>query len=62
VLSADYLTAPVKKIGKIRSVLTMVGGNVVHAAAPFASLATSLGEASQPASSLRAKRSNPAAK
>ena len=35
VLSADYLTAPVKEIGKIRSVLTMVGGNVVYAAAPF---------------------------
>jgi predicted amidohydrolase YtcJ len=28
VLSADYLTAPVAEIGKIRSVLTMVGGNV----------------------------------
>jgi predicted amidohydrolase YtcJ len=39
VLSSDYLTAPVKEIGKIRSVLTMVGGNVVYAAAPFASLA-----------------------
>jgi predicted amidohydrolase YtcJ len=39
VLSADYLTAPVKEIGKIRSVLTMVGGNVVYAAAPFAELA-----------------------
>lgn len=38
VLSADYLTAPVKEIGKIRSVLTMVGGEVVYAAAPFASL------------------------
>ena len=36
VLSADYLTAPVKEIGKIRSVLTMVEGNVVHATAPFA--------------------------
>ncbi len=36
VLSADYLTAPVKEIGKIRSVLTMVGGKVVYAAAPFA--------------------------
>ena len=31
VLSADYLTAPVKEIGKIRSVLTMVGGDVVYA-------------------------------
>jgi predicted amidohydrolase YtcJ len=38
VLSADYLTAPVKEIGQIRSVMTMVGGEVVFAAAPFASL------------------------
>ena len=38
VLSADYLTAPVSEIGKIRSVLTMVGGNVVYADAPFANL------------------------
>jgi predicted amidohydrolase YtcJ len=38
VLSADYLTAPVKEIGKIKSVLTMVGGKVVYAAAPFAGL------------------------
>ena len=38
VLSSDYLTAPVKEIGKIRSVLTMVGGKVVYAAPPFASL------------------------
>jgi predicted amidohydrolase YtcJ len=36
VLSSDYLTAPVKEIGKIRSVLTMVGGNVVYADQPFA--------------------------
>jgi hypothetical protein len=36
VLNADYLTAPVEEIGKIRSVLTMVGGDVVYAAAPFA--------------------------
>jgi predicted amidohydrolase YtcJ len=40
VLSADYLTAPVKEVGKIRSLLTMVGGNVVYAAAPFANLET----------------------
>ena len=33
VLSADYLTAPVKEIGKIKSVLTMVGGKVVYASA-----------------------------
>jgi len=38
VLSADYLTAPVKEIGHIRSLLTMVGGKVVHAAAPFENL------------------------
>jgi len=38
VLSADYLTAPVAEIGKIRSLLTMVGGNVVYAAPPFANL------------------------
>jgi hypothetical protein len=38
VLSSDYLTAPVKEIGKIRSVLTMVGGEVVYAGAPFANL------------------------
>jgi predicted amidohydrolase YtcJ len=36
VLDADYMTAPVKAIGRIRSVLTMVGGDVVYAAAPFA--------------------------
>jgi predicted amidohydrolase YtcJ len=43
VLSSGYLTAPVKQIGKIRSVLTMVGGNVVYAAPPFASRAPQLG-------------------
>jgi predicted amidohydrolase YtcJ len=36
VLSADYMTAPVKEIGKIKSVLTMVGGKMVYAAPPFA--------------------------
>jgi hypothetical protein len=30
------MTAPVKEIGKIKSVLTMVGGKVVYAAQPFA--------------------------
>ena len=38
VLSADYLTAPVNQIGKIRSVLTMVGGEAVYADAPFANV------------------------
>src|SRR6202163_1426355 len=40
VLSSDYLTAPVKEIGKIRSVMTMVGGEVVFASGPFANLAS----------------------
>jgi predicted amidohydrolase YtcJ len=40
VLSSDYLTAPVKEIGKIRSVLTMVGGEVVYADQPFAKFAS----------------------
>jgi hypothetical protein len=35
VLSADYLTVPVADVGRIESVLTMVGGKVVYAAAPF---------------------------
>jgi predicted amidohydrolase YtcJ len=39
VLSSDYLSASVKEIGNIRSVLTMVGGKVVYAAQPFAKLA-----------------------
>jgi hypothetical protein len=38
VLSADYVSAPVKEIGKIRSLLTMVGGDVVYAATPFENL------------------------
>jgi predicted amidohydrolase YtcJ len=35
VLSDDYLTVPEQKIRKIESVLTLVGGKVVHAAPPF---------------------------
>jgi predicted amidohydrolase YtcJ len=38
VLSADYLTVPDQAIRKIESVLTLVGGQVVHASAPFARL------------------------
>src|SRR6185295_13545054 len=38
VLSSDYMSAPVNEIGTIRSLLTMFGGKVVHAAAPFATL------------------------
>ena len=40
VLSADYLTVGDEMIRKIDSVLTLVGGRVVHASAPFAKLAT----------------------
>ena len=36
VLTADYMTVPVQDIGKIRSVLTMVGGKIVFADEPFA--------------------------
>jgi predicted amidohydrolase YtcJ len=36
VLTADYMAAPVKEIGKIRSLLTIVGGRVVSADGPFA--------------------------
>ena len=36
VLSADYLTVPDQMIRKIESVLTLVGGKIVHAAGPFA--------------------------
>ncbi len=35
VLSKDYTTIPADQIGAIESVLTMVGGKVVYAAAPF---------------------------
>ena len=39
VLSHDYLTVPEQQIRKIESVLTLVGGRVVHAAVPFTGLA-----------------------
>jgi predicted amidohydrolase YtcJ len=35
VLSSDYLTVPVDQIGRIESLLTMVGGKIVYAAGPF---------------------------
>jgi predicted amidohydrolase YtcJ len=40
VLSHDYLTVPEQTIRKIESVLTLVGGKIVHATGPFARLAT----------------------
>jgi predicted amidohydrolase YtcJ len=38
VLTGDYMTVPVPQIGRLESVLTMVGGKIVYAAAPFAKL------------------------
>jgi predicted amidohydrolase YtcJ len=35
VLSSDYMTVPVDQIGRIESLLTMVGGKVVYAASPY---------------------------
>jgi predicted amidohydrolase YtcJ len=36
VLSDDYFTVPVSHIAKIKSLLTMVGGQIVYASGPFA--------------------------
>ena len=36
VLSEDYFSVPLARIGQIRSLLTMVGGRIVYAAPPFA--------------------------
>ncbi|HTR34959.1 MAG TPA: amidohydrolase [Bryobacteraceae bacterium] len=38
VLSKDYMSAPVEEVGGVESLLTMVGGRIVYAAGPFASL------------------------
>jgi predicted amidohydrolase YtcJ len=38
VLSDDYFTVPVSEIAKIKSLLTMVGGQIVYAAGPFSGL------------------------
>jgi len=35
VLDRDYLTIPVEEVAKIQSLLTLVGGKVVYAAAPY---------------------------
>jgi len=36
VLTKDYMTIPVDQIGRLESLLTMVGGRIVYAADPFA--------------------------
>ena len=38
VLSEDYFSVPVERIKELESLLTMIGGKVVYAAAPFARL------------------------
>ena len=38
VLSEDYFSVPVSRIAQIRSLLTIVGGRIVYAAAPFSEL------------------------
>jgi predicted amidohydrolase YtcJ len=38
VLSADYMTVPVGEVGRIESLLTVVGGRAVYASGPFARL------------------------
>jgi predicted amidohydrolase YtcJ len=38
VLSDDYLSVPTDEIGRIRSLLTMVGGRIVYAADPYTAL------------------------
>jgi predicted amidohydrolase YtcJ len=38
VLSDDYFSVPISDIAKIRSLLTMVGGQIVYASGPFSSL------------------------
>ncbi len=38
VLSKDYMTVPVDQVSGLESVLTMVGGKIVYAAAPFTNL------------------------
>src|SRR5579863_9171260 len=38
VLTKDYMTVPLDQIGSIESLLTMVGGKIVYAAGPYASM------------------------
>jgi predicted amidohydrolase YtcJ len=41
VLTKDYMTVPADQIAGVESLLTMVGGNIVYAAGPFARLESS---------------------
>jgi predicted amidohydrolase YtcJ len=61
VLSADYFAVPDAEIAKLESVLTVVGGRIVHGAAEFASLAPPLPPASPSWSPLHLPRETAAA-
>jgi predicted amidohydrolase YtcJ len=47
VLSADYMSIPVEQISSLSSVLTIVGGKIVHGAGPFVALAAPMPKPSQ---------------
>jgi predicted amidohydrolase YtcJ len=38
VLSDDYLTVPVTKVGELHALLTLVGGKAVYGEGPFATV------------------------
>ena len=38
VLNEDYMTIPVERIGALHALMTVVGGRIVYAAAPFAGM------------------------
>jgi predicted amidohydrolase YtcJ len=38
VLSDDYMTVPVEKVGELHALLTLVGGKPVYGEGPFAAL------------------------
>ncbi|PWU02647.1 MAG: amidohydrolase [Terriglobia bacterium] len=44
VLNQDYMTIPVEQVGKLQSLLTMVGGKVVYAAGPYQTLERAPGQ------------------
>jgi len=58
VLSEDYLAIPEERIKDLESVLTLVGGKVVHGAGPFGPLAPALPKASPSWSPLAAAASS----
>ena len=57
VLSADYITVPDNEIRRISSVLTVVGGRIVHGEDSYADLAPPLPPASPSWSPVNAERS-----